>query len=138
MENRTVAVLVYERDGEIIVCDSEYTIPPLNTTYKGDSRWKLCEVFSRDMKVWISDDNGNRASIYKWGSVDAAKAALATLVNCRYCTDCKNCVGCNECNGCVGCSECAECRGCDGCKGWAGCEECTGCGQCVGGTMCTG
>lgn len=40
---------------------------------------------------WITDANGNRASVLYWGSEETARASLSTLTNCRYCTDCRYC-----------------------------------------------
>ena len=40
------------------------------------------------MKTWISDANGNRCSVERWGSEEAARAALATLKDCSGCSDC--------------------------------------------------
>lgn len=56
------------------------------------------------MTTWITDANGNRASVEYYGSEDAARAALATLHDCR---DCTNCSGCSFCSGCLYCSGCS-------------------------------
>lgn len=49
------------------------------------------------MTTWITDGNGNRASVEYWGSEDAARASLATLKGCR---NCDNCSGCSDCTDC--------------------------------------
>lgn len=38
--------------------------------------------------TWITDENGNRASVEVWGSEEKARAALATLNGCSRCSDC--------------------------------------------------
>ena len=55
------------------------------------------------MKTWITDDNGNRASIEFWGSEAAAREALSKLDRCYDCSDCSGCSGCYDCSGCSGC-----------------------------------
>ena len=50
------------------------------------------------MTTWITDDNGNRASIEYWGSEEAAKASLATLINCKNCENCSDCSDCSYCS----------------------------------------
>ena len=35
---------------------------------------------------WVTDDNGNRASVKHWGSREKAEASLKTLANCTDCT----------------------------------------------------
>ena len=63
---------------------------------------------------WISDSNGNRASVERWGSEEKAKASLDTLDNCYNCTDCTDCTDCARCTRCAGCTDCRDCTDCDG------------------------
>lgn len=46
---------------------------------------------------WIEDKNGNRASVKYWGSEEAARASLRTLMCCVNCTNCSYCTSCREC-----------------------------------------
>ena len=62
---------------------------------------------------WITDDNGNRASVERWGSEKAARASLETLVSCVRCENCVRCVRCVRCVGCENCRGCVSCVGCD-------------------------
>jgi hypothetical protein len=85
-------------------------------------------------KTWIYDDNGNRASVERWGSADAARASLATLRDCTDCTDCRDCSGCSwciDCRGCSWCSECIDCRGCSWCSECIDCHGCSWCSECI-------
>ena len=58
--------------------------------------------------TWIKDENGNRASIERWGSEENARASLATLKDCSGCSDC---FGCSRCFDCSGCSRCSGLKG---------------------------
>ncbi len=62
--------------------------------------------------TWINGENGNRASIELWGSEEAARASLATLTNCSYCSDCSYCSKCSDCSYCSDCSDCSYCSEC--------------------------
>lgn len=87
------------------------------------------------MTTWIKDENGNSASVEFWGSEDAARKSIASLVNCRDCEDCAGCSGCYECKHCYGCKECHLCDYCDDssyCSGCFECCECTACFACSG------
>lgn len=79
------------------------------------------------MITWIYDNNGNRASVERWGSEDAARASLATLRNCM---DCTLCTLCTRCTGCMGCMDCTRCKGCTRCTDCMDCTRCTGCMDC--------
>lgn len=68
------------------------------------------------MTTWITDDNGNRASVEYWGSKEAAEASLKTLRNCR------NCINCSGCSDCLDCSYCSYCSGCSGCSDCSDCD----------------
>ena len=70
------------------------------------------------MATWIEGNNGNRASIERWGSEKSARKSLERLI------DCYDCSGCSGCSGCYGCSGCSGCYGCYGCSG---CSDCYGC-----------
>ena len=48
------------------------------------------------MTTWITDTNGNRASVEHWGSKENAQASLDTLKNCTDCTDCPDCYNCRN------------------------------------------
>ena len=48
------------------------------------------------MTTWITDSNGNRASVELYGSEAAARAALATNKRCRDCTNCSDCSDCSR------------------------------------------
>jgi hypothetical protein len=41
--------------------------------------------------TWITDENGNRASIELWGSESAARESLQTLKDCSRCSNCSRC-----------------------------------------------
>ena len=62
------------------------------------------------MKTWINGENGNRASLEKWGSEDAARASLKTLKGCSDCSDCSECSRCSCCSECSKCSKCSRLR----------------------------
>ena len=47
--------------------------------------------------TWVADENGNRASVERWGSEEAARASLKTLDGCSDCYDCSRCSGCSDC-----------------------------------------
>ena len=67
--------------------------------------------------TWIYGNNGNRASIERWGSEDLARVALATLKDCSRCSDCSDCSGCSDCSDCSDCSRCSGCSRCSRCSG---------------------
>lgn len=50
-------------------------------------------------KTWIKDANGNRCSVQRFGSAEAAKKALDSLDNCSDCSDCSDCFYCSYCSG---------------------------------------
>ena len=58
--------------------------------------------------TWLSDANGNRCSVEYFGSEDAARRALDSLVDCRDCTNCSCCSCCSDCSGCLDCSGCSH------------------------------
>lgn len=64
----------------------------------------------------LYDDNHNSASIGYWGSEEAARKALESLVNCSYCVNCRDCTGCTGCTDCTGCFDCTGCYGCSRAK----------------------
>jgi len=82
------------------------------------------------MTTWITDDNGNRASVEYWGSVEAAEESLKTLVNCRNCRNCNNCRNCRNCRNCSDCNNCYDCRNCSKCYGCHDCRSCRNCRNC--------
>lgn len=96
------------------------------------------------MRKWIDGTDGNRASIERWGSEEAARKSLETLENCSGCSDCYDCSGCSgcydcydcyscySCYGCYGCSRCSDCSRCYGCSGCYDCYRCYGCSGCSG------
>ena len=70
---------------------------------------------------WLTDANGNRASVEYFGTIEAAQAALDGL---KGCTDCTNCTNCTDC------TLCAYCSGCLGCTHSFDCLRCTYCHYC--------
>jgi hypothetical protein len=50
------------------------------------------------MKTWIEDENGNRASVERWGSKELARRALGSLRGCSRCSDCSRCSRCSDCS----------------------------------------
>jgi hypothetical protein len=96
------------------------------------------------MKTWIAGDNGNRASIERWGTEENAREALASLSrcsncsNCSNCSDCSNCSNCSNCSDCSGCSNCSDCSRCYDCSGCSGCYDCSRCYDCSGCSDCSG
>ena len=77
--------------------------------------------------TWITDENGNRCSIERWGSEEQARAALETNKGCSDCSDCSRCSRCSGCSGCSDCSDCSDCSRCSGCSGCWGRSRCSGC-----------
>jgi len=106
--------------------------------------------------TWITDKNGNRASVEYFGSEEKAQATLDSLKNCKDCTNCSDCSGCSgcsycsDCSGCSGCSgcsycsycsycsDCSYCSCCSGCSGCSGCSDCSGCSGCSDCSGCSG
>jgi hypothetical protein len=74
------------------------------------------------MTTWITDANGNSASVELWGSEEKAREALASNVGCRDCQNCRNCRYCCDCQDCWGCANCRNCRDCQNC--WS-CKNCS-------------
>ena len=64
---------------------------------------------------FVEDERGNRATISMWGSEDAARASLLTLVDCSGCSDCSYCSYCSDCSYCSHCSGCSYCSRCSKC-----------------------
>lgn len=60
------------------------------------------------MTSWITDENGNRASVAEWGSEDAARASLSTLKDCSRCLNCSRCSDCSDCSRCSNCSDLSD------------------------------
>ena len=87
--------------------------------------------------LYVEDDHGNRATIARWGSEEAARASLATLQNCQNCVDCSRCSGCSDCSDCFGCSRCSRCSGCSRCSDCFGCSGCSDCSDCSGCSGCS-
>ena len=80
--------------------------------------------------TWLTDANGNHASIEYFGSREAAQAALDSLKNCENCTNCSRCSRCSDCSRCSrcsGCSGCSRCSDCSRCSRCSGCSDCSGC-----------
>ena len=67
-------------------------------------------------RTWITGENGNRASVEKWGSEEAARESMSKLVDCKNCSDCSGCSGCSDCSDCSDCSGCSRCSGCSDCS----------------------
>ena len=61
---------------------------------------------------WVIDDDGNRASIARWGSEEHATEILKSLKDCYGCSDCSRCSDCSDCSRCSGCSRCYLCSDC--------------------------
>src|SRR5690606_34908892 len=76
------------------------------------------------MKTWIYGENGNRASVERWGSEEAARQSLTSLKHCLRCSDCSDCVGCWDCLHCSGCLYCSDCSDCSDCSYCSGCSDC--------------
>ena len=64
----------------------------------------------------LSDSNGNTAEVLLFGSEEAARKALESLVGCRNCRNCSHCSGCYGCSRCYGCCDCCDCSGCCDCS----------------------
>jgi hypothetical protein len=80
--------------------------------------------------TWISDAHGNRCSVEMWGSEEAARTALNSLLNCWRCSNCSRCSGCKDCWNCSNCSGCEDCSGCSNCSRCSNCLDCSGCSDC--------
>ena len=87
----------------------------------------------------ITDERGNSVRISHWGSEDAARAALETLIDCyncsgcsdcRYCCNCSACIDCIDCSACSACSDCYDCRACRACSACSDCRDCMRCRDC--------
>ena len=89
------------------------------------------------MRTWISDSNGNKASVERCGSEEAARESLANLVDCDNCSDCSDCSGCSRCSDCSGCSDCSDCSHCSGCSRCSHCSGCSHCSHCSGCSDCS-
>jgi hypothetical protein len=65
------------------------------------------------MKIteWAIDENGNKASAERWGSLEVAKRSLKTLSGCHNCTNCHHCIDCKDCENCAFCADCVGCAG---------------------------
>ena len=79
---------------------------------------------------WISDENGNRASIKRWGTVAKAQESLASLSDCSACSDCSHCSNCYSCSHCSRCSRCSRCSHCSRCSRCSHCSRCSDCSDC--------
>lgn len=64
----------------------------------------------------IIDERGNVATIAHWGTKEAARASLKTLIYCNYCNNCSYCNYCNQCNHCICCNNCICCNHCSYCN----------------------
>lgn len=47
--------------------------------------------------TWLTDENGNRCSVERWGTEENARRVLSTLKNCSHCVDCTGCSHCSHC-----------------------------------------
>ena len=61
---------------------------------------------------WLTDANGNRASIKHWGSLMVAARALESCTGCSGCTNCSGCTDCSNCTDCTRCHNCIDCADC--------------------------
>ena len=86
---------------------------------------------------WITDQNGNRASVEYFGSRALAQEALETLQDCRDCENCTDCTGCVACTRCAGCEACTACVLCSACRGCEACTACVLCSACRGCEGCS-
>jgi len=98
---------------------------------------------------WVTDDNGNRCSVEKYGSFEAAVKVLVTLkdchncVNCDHCENCADCIGCSWCIGCKWCIDSSACSNgtnltrCTACDNCTNCIQCDGCHNCNWCTVCS-
>lgn len=57
---------------------------------------------------FIVDQNGNRATVAHWGTVEGAMSSLESLADCYNCTDCLDCTDCSHCIECTDCAGCAR------------------------------
>lgn len=89
------------------------------------------------MTTWISDDQGNRASVEFWGSAEEAKNSLDTLKECDQCDNCSDCSRCSDCSDCSDCSRCSGCSGCSLCSDCSDCYDCSGCSHCSRCSLCS-
>lgn len=80
--------------------------------------------------TWITDGNGNRASVEYWGGKKAAQQSLETLTDCW---DCENCEYCDRCWQCIQSVECAQCDLAVDCER---CQWCWGCAKIKDGLWC--
>ncbi len=72
------------------------------------------------MTTWIEGENGNRASVERWGSEEKARESLKNLPDCSDCSDCSDCFYCSGCSCCSSCSDCFRCSGCFCCSSCSG------------------
>ena len=74
---------------------------------------------------YVIDERGNRATLERWGTEEAARKSLEALTDCSYCSDCSDCSYCSDCSGCSYCSGCSGCSRCSRCSGCSGCLDCS-------------
>ena len=86
---------------------------------------------------WLTDGNGNKASIKYFGSEDAARNALLSLKNCRNCVNCSDCSDCSYCSDCSDCLDCLDCSGCSDCSDCSDCLDCSYCSYCLDCSYCS-
>jgi len=76
-------------------------------------------------KDQLIDEFNNTSHISYWGSEEAARQALESLMGCTYCTDCEGCADCTDCTRCRSCTDCNHCTLCNNCN------DCTCCHACI-------
>ena len=87
----------------------------------------MFKVFTKDGKTWVKDSNGNTCSVEYFGSLEAAKVALASLYKCYDCTNCSYCYHCRDCINCTFCDDSYENKDCSYCSFCNGCTNCVNC-----------
>ena len=79
------------------------------------------------MTTWLKDKKGNKCSVEYFGSEEAAKIALDSLIDCKNCTNCSDCSDCSRCSDCSYCSDCSDCSRCSYCSDCSRCSRCSRC-----------
>lgn len=87
---------------------------------------------------FVEDSNGNRCYIAYFGSLENAKFALDSLIDCERCENCSDCARSSDCYYCIDCSDCSDCISCSGCFSCSKCLECIRCTSCIDCSDCFG
>ena len=92
-----------------VVTNGKVGIVSENMSLVGDDELSRLRKENEELKAAAStptevrDNSGNVCTVAYWGSLDKAKAALASNKNCKSCWNCKDCTDCTDCETCKNC-----------------------------------